>query len=633
MPVAVIAGTLLAATRQVLWYLVQTAVAYASFESVAYLWEKIVDALRSNLQQNGKLTEPETDAFLESETLKILSQLGVTAVLFRAKVPTTLARKLGIRGTPTAASKSQVSASTKAVEKKLLGVPVSKIQQATLLAFLGSLAASLPWLPGTIQQFGDQATFNAKNANNYYEGLFGIRPFYEPPRSASPGTFSENEFSDYAVALEKAGVRSIKNPTKTTPVAYSQGELSELVDYVYGVENLAGRSTTSTALKKALAQYLSTTPVANTYAPSLYDQVKTASATKTATAAPAAQSVSAAGAAAAVAAPVKVFTGIVSQGTLGQTLAFTARQDDLIENGAELRDAARNNIAPFLASLPGRVVYELRVVSSVTTRDGFTQRGTAQQIVTGYYKNGNPKYKTVVNKFAVMNLYILTDRGTRTKLTQVILGPTDAVRFQPSAGDISSVEAEIKASIITQEAPQFSGTIESTAQNASAGELSPALDTEVELEPKAPIVVDGFVDTGYRFYRREENGRVDYAAMAWAGNVPYGYEPISEAEYRRATGDTRVYGASGYTLIGNTPWTIAAAKAERLAPNAPDVVSATVPAAPSASTLYEWYSGRGETLPSVAERSKLYESLGLGKAAYYTGTAEQNTKLLNALKL
>ena len=37
-------------------------------------------------------------------------------------------------------------------------------------------------------------------------------------------------------------------------------------------------------------------------------------------------------------------------------------------------------------------------------------------------------------------------------------------------------------------------------------------------------------------------------------------------------------------------------------------------------------------LPTVSRRSEIYEGLGLGNRNYYTGTAEQNSKLLMALK-
>jgi hypothetical protein len=47
------------------------------------------------------------------------------------------------------------------------------------------------------------------------------------------------------------------------------------------------------------------------------------------------------------------------------------------------------------------------------------------------------------------------------------------------------------------------------------------------------------------------------------------------------------------------------------------------------TTLSAYYASKGKSLPSIIERGKIYESLGLGKITYYTGTAEQNTKRNN----
>lgn len=51
-----------------------------------------------------------------------------------------------------------------------------------------------------------------------------------------------------------------------------------------------------------------------------------------------------------------------------------------------------------------------------------------------------------------------------------------------------------------------------------------------------------------------------------------------------------------------------------------------------ASTLYEYYQGQGQALPGVGERANVYQQYGLGSAGEYQGTAEQNTRLLGALK-
>ena len=52
----------------------------------------------------------------------------------------------------------------------------------------------------------------------------------------------------------------------------------------------------------------------------------------------------------------------------------------------------------------------------------------------------------------------------------------------------------------------------------------------------------------------------------------------------------------------------------------------------NAATLWEYYSAWGKQLPPLNERAKMYEALGLSPAENYAGTAEQNTRLLNALK-
>jgi internalin A len=52
----------------------------------------------------------------------------------------------------------------------------------------------------------------------------------------------------------------------------------------------------------------------------------------------------------------------------------------------------------------------------------------------------------------------------------------------------------------------------------------------------------------------------------------------------------------------------------------------------NASTLSEYYSAWGKSLPLLSERAKIYQALGLGSAGNYAGTAQQNTQLLDALK-
>lgn len=50
-----------------------------------------------------------------------------------------------------------------------------------------------------------------------------------------------------------------------------------------------------------------------------------------------------------------------------------------------------------------------------------------------------------------------------------------------------------------------------------------------------------------------------------------------------------------------------------------------------ANTLYEYYTAQGKPLPTIQERGQLYGQYGLGDAASYAGTPEQNTALLGML--
>lgn len=52
---------------------------------------------------------------------------------------------------------------------------------------------------------------------------------------------------------------------------------------------------------------------------------------------------------------------------------------------------------------------------------------------------------------------------------------------------------------------------------------------------------------------------------------------------------------------------------------------------PGGMTLYEYYKQKGQALPSISERAKLYEKLGLGPASSYHGYSWQNNLLLNKL--
>ncbi len=682
---------LLAEATPILRFLFIAIVQTGAYVAVSSALEKLVDYIRSTLQRNGGLTSSETDDVMLNETLDTLVLIGITVASLKTKIPVRLADKLGLR--TASAVRKTIPAATKAKVQK--AVSTGLLSSGIFKKYTGVLAVSfvgsLPWLPGLIQQFGDQATFAPKAANDYYQSFLGIRPFKEQPAAAQPGPFDAPGFKDYASALETQGIYTISNPGSGQSVPYSRQALTDLINYVYGVEVVKGNNLTKAKIIPLLAPYIRTKGSSTTTA--------------------AVSSVARATTVAAVAAPsipkVQVFTGIVSQGVLGKGLEFQARPDDLIVSSSDLQQAAEINIAAFLAAIPSRFSYEIKVVASVTSKDGFTQRGTAQQVVSGYSTNGQPKYKTIVNKFAIANIYLLTDKGTKTKVATIVLGPTDAVNFRPGQNDVIEVENALYSTISTsnmtainkivvpantavqQQAPQSTpiaaatyqppvstaGTQPKTADNPfgifippGSGQRSDGIWVDgngnplpgqglatTSMQQNAPAssysggsIVDFLNSVGKASdFNTRANLAAQYGITAYNGSadqniqllatlrsgssqpIQFNNEPVDRYEilYGPNTGKWEV----DDKLTGKTSYFNSEAEAQAFSKGGGTIPASTM-AGQNATTLAQYYSAIGSSLPSLAERAQTYQSAGLGSASLYAGTAEQNTRLLQYLK-
>ncbi len=328
----------------------------------------------------------------------------------------------------------------------------------------------------------------------------------------------------------------------------------------------------------------------------------------------------------------RVFTGVVSQSAIASAVPFTPRQDDLIENMDELREAIRNNEAPFMASLPGRIIREIKVVASITTKDGFTQRGTANKIVSGQNKDGTPKYRTVVNKFAVADIYILTERGVRTKVSRIVYGPVDSARFKPDQNEITTLQTAIKS-------------VPVAVETVGTPEAVPVPIPQIQIVPRDYFVnYDAFytqvfyIQDGTLVASPDFNSLLTNDERVALGN--YGASTIEAIIKLKKSGypvDSYPHKKFHNEIDGKVAPQLNTESFEKFfgttvsVSTAPAGTSLPAPAI-SATTLYEFYTAQGQRLPSVSQRSIIYEALGLGQASLYTGTGEQNAKLLSKLQ-
>lgn len=605
--------------------LIMAAVTGASITAIEKSLDGGFQSLVYEIRDKEGVTEQDAWDIVKNITSDLLVNTAGSLFALQTGLPVKTAEFLGL--TSKGVAKKVLKGKAAQVATKLASNGGGSIVKGALPSWIkiAGIPASAIWLVSAIANIVEPGIYKPEQTNSVYKAL-GI-PFQYPVQSASdkPGPFSSDSsvtFADYFKSLEANGVKGINNTFALQTQLFSKQNLSDLVNAVYGKAVTEGKALSVKQLIEAVAPYLIGGNGNNVNISNLNNLNPSNNSNNNYSAVAPANAKQNAGN---TTQQIKVFTGVVSQGALGQGLSFQERQDDLIENIDELKQASSNNLAPFLVALPSRVRYEIKVVSSITTKDGFTQKGTAQQVKVGTYQNGSPKYKTVVNKFAVMDLFILTDKGTRTKLTTIVLGPINALSFKPESNDLNILAQALPKLITTQNVNEVSNII-NVVNNTNT-------ETEILKTEKVNLMSNN--DT-INLYNK---------------TIIENYKSLNQSskfEYERQVGVGMIKGLvdskTGALLNGveSNPISVIENYKDILNNNASvtDTINSVTSvnrtssqAGSNALTLSEWYQSQGQALPSVSVRSIEYERLGLGSKNYYTGTSEQNTKLLNALKL
>lgn len=531
MPLPVIAAAVLyALLRQIIMAVVSGAIVTGAQELLDGTFKELV----YEIKDTEGITEQDAKDIVGNILLDLAVNSAAIMTVLRTGAGVKVAEFLGL--TSRQFGKAALSpAATKAAQSIAVsgGAPMAKRLMSRLVKILGK-GTGVFWLFAALTQIVEPLWYQPGQIQKVLNAVGFDIDVPGAGISETPGPFSKDSsvtFSDFAKSIEAAGVKGINNPGAYQSQLYTRENLASLVNYVYGQEILSGRNPKVADLLPLLSKYLvGASFTAST--PSPTTSVTTNSAIP------------------------KVYTGIVSQGVIGKGLSFTPRPDDLIESVEELRQAAANNLAPFLETILGKIIYEVKIVSSIITKDGFKQTGTVQQIRNGSTSTGAPKYKTVVNKFATLNLYVMTDKGVRSKISTIVLGPTNSAKLTIGVNDIREVETSLPSLVTTTNIADITGIETSqpvtiSTPPASGGTSVPTTDTGSVVTPASPVSTPA---------------------------------PVSDTK-------------------GN-----------------------------NALTLFDWYQSRGLPLATVGNRAILYERLGLGQQSFYTGTGEQNSKLLAALK-
>ena len=613
--------------------IIQLALTAAIYKTAEEFIRVALDALPKLLSKAFGINEQDSNNFIHDFMLDQAAAFGLTVLALRRKMPTIVAEKLGFTAKGFSKFGFTKQART-AIEGKIGGkIPIDLAKGTGYWKILGKFMGGVTaifMLTQSIEVFAYRPGFFANIAK-----FFGLeKPVLALLIGEKKGIFSDKEITEITQGIIKIYGPGIEDFDLKQSVLINENYIKTLLELAENEIWAQAKTPTQSNVLKALREIV---------LPRITGKIT-----------PAAAGTSIA--ASKISAPqIKVFTGVLTQGKLGEAEPFIERETDLISSMDDLQSAAQNNLASFIIALPGKIVYEIKIVSSITTKEGFIQRGITQRIITGYTKAGAPKYKTIVNKFAVLDIFVFTERNIRTKIRRIVLGPVDSIAFQPKTNELQMAEETIKANITTSDVAEIE-TIKT--------------DKEIITEPATPPILPGLtseefikvfkISAPYHFF-----ADVDKKILSGAG--PY----LFEKEYRDAARDLAQkrdiikgrgydpqlvdpYKARENTLLGLNvlapEYRGFPGEEIKLQPKEPILAEyqfarpkVTLPAVaiPASNnpnrcltaTIAEYFDINKRSYPNVQERSKLYEAFDLGPANWYTGTGEQNMKLLKELKI
>lgn len=544
-------------------------------------------------------------------------EVGIFAATLRTKLPIVVAEYLGFTSkgytvrtlsqavevklgssaiaatSKAAATAAEVSAIAEVVSasRKLSVSPIK-----TLLDYIFKYAGLTTGIFFAAAQYIDFANWQGPY-QKVFQGVlskFGINPDTPLPRA---NTISADNWKRLYSVIEELKPLGISFPFSDKDKPYSRQNLSDAVDEIAANMTLQGINPT---YKNVIAVLLPLVVLENktrtdTDIDTILNKISTATAiVKTASASTPS---------------VKVFTGIVSQGVVGTGLVFTPRPDDLINDITELKEAAINNLASYLNTLLRKIVYEVKIVSSITGANGFKQTGTTQRIQTGTFANGTPKYKTVTNKFATLIIYAVTDKGSRAKLSTIVLGPVDSAKLIVGQNDLQALQDSLPKEVTTTNINEITSLVSDNTVAVSTPQSTPDYVNNLIPTTEPKVLSAAEIKSKELNEIAQANIARDNARKAAA--TPANFQTTSpknaEGEIINPTAEDIRRFNEQFTTIKPKPGT-------------------------NATNLSEWYTANGQALPPLSVRAEAYQALGLGQASYYTGTAEQNWRFLNALK-
>lgn len=191
-------------------------------------------------------------------------------------------------------------------------------------------------------------------------------------------------------------------------------------------------------------------------------------------------------------------------------LIFKLRDNDIVESRLDLEQSIINNLAVFFDALPPKFIYKISVVASITTKDGTNIKGASHQVLVSTSKTGVKKYKTVYNKWLVLDISVKTDGGVVRKLERIVLAPVNILTYNPTLGDLdtesNSINVLVQSGGLKLADYQLQNTTTPPAQTSTpaSGTVPPVSNSASSPNAETPAIVAGAgANTLFEWYQAQ----------------------------------------------------------------------------------------------------------------------------------
>lgn len=131
-----------------------------------------------------------------------------------------------------------------------------------------------------------------------------------------------------------------------------------------------------------------------------------------------------------------------NQKLIGQN-AGNLQIPDLLEKGSDLKLAANAALNDFLSKQRSNIDVAARLSTKFMDESGNLIQTRAQQFVIDFNAPKGPKYKTILPKFVILDIYDMKGDRRGAKIGEALIGLVNSLEYTPTTEELNTLGASI----------------------------------------------------------------------------------------------------------------------------------------------------------------------------------------------